>query len=64
MAIKAVEMTREIRDANYKRTFGMTKEEKLRLIHEEASEFLQKTEKVEAVNRPVKRSAVLRHKAA
>ncbi len=45
MAIKAVEMTRKIRDASHKRTSSMSKEEKLRLIHEEATRFLQTMEK-------------------
>jgi hypothetical protein len=42
MEIKAVEMTRKIRDASYKRTKALSKEDKLRLIHEEATLFLKK----------------------
>ena len=64
MAIKAVEMTRKIRDASHKRTSTMSKEEKLRLIHEEAELFLQKMEKGETKKRPVKQGAALRQKAA
>lgn len=54
MAIKAVEMTRKIRDASHKRASAMSKEDKLRLIHEEAALFLQKMEKEERNKQPVK----------
>lgn len=42
MEIKAVEMTRKIRDASHKRTKALSKEDKLRLIHEEATLLLKK----------------------
>ena len=64
MAIKAVEMTRKIRDASYERTSAMSKEDKLRLIHEEATRFLQKMEKSETKNRSVRRTVATRNKSA
>ncbi|MBI5483648.1 MAG: hypothetical protein HY888_04190 [Deltaproteobacteria bacterium] len=44
MAIKAVEMVRKIRDENYERNHSLSREEQLRLIHEEAALFLVKLE--------------------
>lgn len=44
MAIKAVEMVRKIRDKNFERTHDLSREEQLRLIHEEAALFLSKLE--------------------
>ena len=64
MAIKAVEMTRKIRDEAHERTSAMSREEKLRLIHEEATLFLQKMERRETGNRPIRRTVASRHKSA
>jgi len=44
MAIKAVEMVRKIRDENYERNHNLSREEQLRLIHEESALFLTKLE--------------------
>jgi hypothetical protein len=44
MAIKAVEMVRKIRDENYERNHSLSREEQLRLIHEEAAFFLTRLE--------------------
>ena len=45
MGIKAVETIRKIRDENYKRTRCLPKEERLKIIHEEAAAFLGKKRK-------------------
>jgi hypothetical protein len=44
MAIKAVEIVRKIRDENYERNHNLSREEQLRLIHEEAALFLTRLE--------------------
>lgn len=48
MGIKAVEMVRKIRDENYKRTRELSREDRLRVIHEEAAVYLGKKEKLKA----------------
>jgi len=63
MSIKAVDMARKIRDENYKRTGGLSREDRLRIIHEEAAIFLGKKEKPKT-RTLFKRSAVSCRKTA